>query len=72
MDLANDDNDKAIVSAVIAMAHKLNLQVVAEGVEQQTQLNYLQDNSCDFFQGFLFSKPIPFSQLCDTLDMKLH
>lgn len=72
MDLANDDNDKAIVSAVIAMAHKLNLQVVAEGVEKQNQLNYLQDNSCDFFQGFLFSKPVPFSQLCEALDMKVH
>ncbi len=72
MDLANDANDKAIVSAVIAMAHKLNLRVVAEGVEQQSQLNYLQDNSCDFFQGYLFSKPIPFNQLCDVLDLKKY
>lgn len=72
MDLANDANDKAIVSAVIAMAHKLNLRVVAEGVEQQNQLNYLQENLCDFFQGFLLSKPLPFNKLCETLDMKAY
>ena len=67
MDLANDVNDKAIVSAVIAMAHKLNLTVVAEGVEQQTQLDYLQENHCDFIQGYLFSKPLPLEQLIEKL-----
>ncbi len=70
MDLAEDANDKAIVSAVIAMAHKLNLRVVAEGVEQENQLNYLKENFCDFIQGFLLSEPTTFSQLCDILDAK--
>jgi len=69
-DLARDNNDMAIVSAVIAMAHKLNLQVVAEGVEEGNQLSYLLDNKCDFIQGFLLSKPIPFTALCDMLDLK--
>jgi len=67
MDLANDVNDKAIVSAVIAMAHKLNLLVVAEGVEQQNQLQFLTDNQCDFIQGYLLCKPLPFEKLCDEL-----
>ena len=68
MDLANDANDKAIVSAVIAMAHKLKLLVVAEGVEQQTQLQFLSDNECDFIQGFLLCKPLPFEKLCIELE----
>ncbi|MFD2165072.1 putative bifunctional diguanylate cyclase/phosphodiesterase [Thalassotalea euphylliae] len=67
MDLANDSNDMAIVSAVIAMAHKLNLAVVAEGVEQNTQLEFLADNQCDFIQGFLLCKPLPFEKLCSVL-----
>ena len=67
MDLAKDSNDKAIVSAVIAMAHKLNLSVVAEGVEQDMQFSYLLDNRCDFIQGYLFSKPLPLDQLLDKL-----
>ncbi|NMP30758.1 EAL domain-containing protein [Thalassotalea sp. M1531] len=70
MDIANDANDKAIVSAVIAMAHKLNLLVVAEGVEQQNQLQFLADNHCDFIQGFLLCKPQPFERLCLTLEQK--
>lgn len=71
MDLANDANDKAIVSAVIAMAHKLNLQVVAEGVEQNNQVDFLMDNKCDFVQGFLFCKPLPFERLCQLLAQNL-
>jgi EAL domain-containing protein (putative c-di-GMP-specific phosphodiesterase class I) len=51
-------HDTAIVSAVIAMAHSLGLQVVAEGVENDRQLQVLQNLQCDEIQGYLFSKPV--------------
>ncbi len=62
-DIPEDSNDMAITAAVIAMAHKLQLQVVAEGVETHEQLNFLKNNNCDFIQGFLYSKPMPKEKL---------
>jgi EAL domain-containing protein (putative c-di-GMP-specific phosphodiesterase class I) len=52
-------HDAAFVAAVIAMARRLNLTVVAEGVETDEQLSFLRENACDQAQGFLFSKPLP-------------
>jgi diguanylate cyclase (GGDEF)-like protein/PAS domain S-box-containing protein len=52
-------NDEAISKAVIAMAHSLNLKVVAEGIENIDQLSFLRAHQCDEGQGFLFSKPVP-------------
>jgi len=57
--LEGSDNDAAITSATIAMAHQLKLGVVAEGVENEQQLQFLRDRDCDEFQGFLFSPAIP-------------
>ena len=57
MDIPESSDDKAITSAVIAMAHRLNMQVVAEGVETKDQLDFLLREGCDFAQGYLFSKP---------------
>ncbi|GAA6204231.1 bifunctional diguanylate cyclase/phosphodiesterase [Thalassotalea sp. SU-HH00458] len=59
-DIVVDDNDKAIVRAVIAMAHNLNLGVTAEGVETEEQLKFLKNNACNSVQGFLYSRPINF------------
>ncbi len=56
-------NDMAITAAIIAMAHKLQLKVVAEGVETSAQLDFLRDNECDFIQGYLFSRPLPLAEL---------
>jgi EAL domain-containing protein (putative c-di-GMP-specific phosphodiesterase class I) len=53
----------AITAAVIAMAHKLDLNVVAEGVETDEQLQYLRLNNCDEGQGYLFSRPLSLGQL---------
>src|SRR5690554_7632145 len=63
MDIPSDPSDMAIVAAIIAMAHKLNLSVVAEGVETIEQLTFLCDNLCDGAQGYLFSRPLFFEQL---------
>ena len=63
MDLENDNDDAAICSAIIAMAHSLGLNVVAEGVETQAQLDYLHNEGCDHIQGFLISRPLPAQDL---------
>ena len=54
----NSDNT-AIVAATIAMAHSLNLEVVAVGVETEEQLEFLRERGCDVIQGYLFSPPLP-------------
>lgn len=53
-----DESDRAIVEATLAMAHRLGMRVVAEGVETMAQQTFLQDKGCDLLQGYLFSKPI--------------
>ncbi|MBI5921334.1 MAG: EAL domain-containing protein, partial [Betaproteobacteria bacterium] len=58
-DIETDANDVAICAATIALAHNLGLKVVAEGVENAAQQNFLATRRCDTLQGFLFSKPIP-------------
>ena len=57
-DLENDPSDQVLCEAIIAMAHKLGLTVVAEGVETQAQQALLLAAGCDFAQGFLYAKPM--------------
>ncbi len=63
MDIPNDRDDMEITAAVVAMAHKLNLKVVAEGIETQAQLDFLTENKCEFGQGYFIAKPMPMLQL---------
>ncbi|MGV7207276.1 EAL domain-containing protein [Oxalobacteraceae bacterium A2-2] len=58
-DLATNADDQAIASAIIALAHRLHLRVIAEGVETEQQRGFLHDNGCDEMQGYLFSRPLP-------------
>src|SRR6266581_7951208 len=58
-DLSSDRNDAVIVRAIIALAHNLRLQVVAEGVEHEAQLGFLQNFGSDQYQGYLHSKALP-------------
>jgi len=62
-DLATNDNDKAVASAVISLGKKLNLRVIAEGVETDEQLAFLRENNCDEMQGYHFSKPVEAKEL---------
>lgn len=59
MDIPGNPDDMAITRAVIAMAHQLKMEVVAEGVETKAQLDFLADQGCEFAQGWLFSKALP-------------
>ena len=57
-DLLSDKSDREITLAVIALSHNLGLRVVAEGVEEQAQADFLHHHMCDFVQGFHFSRPL--------------
>jgi EAL domain-containing protein (putative c-di-GMP-specific phosphodiesterase class I) len=65
--VGSEGKDAAITSAVIAMAHRLDLRVVAEGVETEDQLSFLTRHDCDEYQGFLFSKPVPADEIAEIL-----
>lgn len=66
-DIAIDENDAAIVTAIIAMADSLNMHVVAEGVESREQIDFLKRRGCKQYQGFYFSKPLPAIEIADKL-----
>ncbi len=61
-DICTDANDRAIVSAISAMAWQLKLELVAEGIEDQEQLDFLGGQQCSFGQGYYFSRPVPAEQ----------
>ncbi|MBY0122642.1 GGDEF and EAL domain-containing protein [Bacillus sp. S/N-304-OC-R1] len=60
--------DCSIVQAIITMAHRLHLKVVAEGVENKKQFEFLKNENCDFIQGYYISKPIPLHKLLTFFD----
>lgn len=66
-DVKVDHEDAALVKAIISMAHGLGMDVVAEGVELEEQLEFLGANACDTIQGFLFSRPLPAKELENLL-----
>ena len=62
-DVTHDQDDTAIVTAIIAMAHSLKMEVVAEGVETKQQLDFLRRLDCDVVQGYLISRPLPVTEI---------
>jgi diguanylate cyclase (GGDEF)-like protein len=67
-DATTDQDDAEIVMAITTLAHNLRLKVVAEGVETEEQLRFLQLLRCDEIQGFFFSKPLPADALVSLFD----
>ncbi len=61
-DIATDANDAVMVQTIIDLAQNFQLNVIAEGVELQAQLDFLRQNGCMAYQGYLFSKPVPIAE----------
>ena len=61
-DISIDRDDAIIIETIIAMANKLNMEVIAEGVETEAQRSFLELHDCQLYQGYLFSKPVPLEQ----------
>lgn len=66
-DIAIDANDQAIIRTIIAMAHALDLDVIAEGVETEKQQELLEQYGCNSYQGYLFSKPVSVEKFVDMV-----
>lgn len=62
-DLPDDNESRAITTSVIHLAHQLNMKVIAEGVENKQQLEFLREHDVDFVQGFYYFKPMPLAKL---------
>lgn len=70
-DTPHDPNDAALVEAIISIARHFNFGIVAEGVETIEQADFLKERGCDFYQGYLYGKPIPISEF-DLMVKALH
>jgi len=68
LNLPHNNDDSAIASAVLGLAQAMNFTSVAEGVENAQQADFLRERRCDYFQGFLFSKPLPVDELNQLLN----
>ncbi len=66
-DIDNDRDDEIIIEAIVAMARRLKLEIVAEGVETIEQANFLSKNGCDRVQGFFYCQPVTAAEICDLL-----
>jgi len=71
-DLITDVSDQAIVHTIIAMAKSLSLDIIAEGVETEEQLQFLLNKGCTCYQGYLFGRPLPIQQFEDLLKMRVY
>ncbi|MDS4025713.1 MAG: EAL domain-containing protein [Candidatus Contendobacter sp.] len=70
-EIATSEEDAAITLAIIAMAHSMRLTVIAEGVEDETQLAFLRANQCDEIQGYYLSRPVPAHEIPALLDSRI-
>ena len=61
-DITTDNDDAAIIKAIISLSNSLGLDVIAEGVETDQQRRFLYNNGCSHYQRFLFSRPLPVTE----------
>lgn len=66
--IASDESSKAIVRAIVQLAHTLSLDVVAEGVEEQVEVDMLRSMQCDSVQGYVYARPLPLSDYIQFVD----
>jgi EAL domain-containing protein (putative c-di-GMP-specific phosphodiesterase class I) len=64
LNVSRDPGDAAVVEAIIAMAHRLGIRVIGEGVETNEQLEFIRLRGCDLAQGFFFSRPLSGEAFC--------
>lgn len=69
-DLGVDKDDAAIVDSIIAMSHRLNLKVIAEGIENLNQMEFLRQHECDIGQGYYYSRPMPADKFIKLLNQE--
>ncbi|HEY9059478.1 MAG TPA: EAL domain-containing protein [Pseudobacteroides sp.] len=62
-EITEDSKEEAIAESIIALAHKMKLSVVAEGIETKKQLEFIKEHKCDKAQGYYFSKPLPVEEI---------
>lgn len=68
--LPQSSEDLAITRAIIAMAHGMDIKVVAEGVEHEDQVDFLRRHECDVLQGYYYAKPMPFNEFLQLKDLQ--
>jgi EAL domain-containing protein (putative c-di-GMP-specific phosphodiesterase class I) len=69
-DLNKNDNVDKLVGSMVSIAHSLGLEVVAEGVEEKHQADYLVELGCEYLQGYYFSRPVPQNEIVDILQKR--
>jgi len=69
-DIADCAKDASVCKGIIGLARELELSVVAEGVENQSQFDYLRGNGCEVFQGYFFARPMPFEKLVPWTELQ--
>jgi len=69
--LSTSPDNGVIVDTIIVMAQQLNLKIVAEGIEAMAELDYLLSRQCDYFQGYHFTRPLPFSEFHEQYRTRL-
>ncbi len=70
--LETSKKDKELVRQMIHLSHELGIKVIAEGVETNAQFLLLKNKSCDYIQGYYFSKPIPFDEVKQLFQTYKH
>ena len=71
-DIEAGENDRNIILSIITLGHNLGLEIVAEGIETKGQLQFLENNACDYIQGYYFSKPLATKNVFDFIQSKIN